>query len=136
MILLKKIKRMNRSAFMLVEVIITALIIAVLVAIALPNYATARLRARERKAITMLYAFSHAEEAYWFDKNTYTSSAMDLIPNYIDATTDDGDWQYTFNGAAHTFSITATYQGGGAWGGLSITLDKDGTLTYGGAWPY
>jgi prepilin-type N-terminal cleavage/methylation domain-containing protein len=134
MILFKKSKNTDKKAFTLIELMITCLIIAVVVAIALPNYWTAHLRAQERKAITMLYAFSHAEEAYWFDQdpNAYTSNEFDLIPDYIDATTDDGDWQYSLNGGANTFSVTATHNRKG----LSITLDKNGTLTYGGSWPY
>ena len=135
MIASKRNRRLHVLGFTLVELLVVCLIIGVLIAIAAPNYLRARLRAEEQKAVATLYEFAKAQTAYWFDQdpNAYTSNIDDLTPSYIDVTTDDGDWTYNTAGNATTFDVTAQHTNGD---GLSVTLNKDGTITRGGNWPY
>lgn len=133
-----------KQAFTMVELMVTCVIIALLIALAAPSFLRARLKAEEQKGIATLHEFAKAQTAYWFDHegtpidpNTYTNSIFDLTPSYVDIPTDDGDWIYNTTGDTTSFTVTATHlDGSGTPDGLTLQIDKSGTITKGGAWPY
>jgi len=64
---------MNRKdAFTLIELLIVVAIIAILAAIAVPNFLEAQTRAKVSRAKTDMRTIAVAEEAYLVDWNTYT----------------------------------------------------------------
>ena len=145
MVLLKTNITLHKQGMTIVEVTVVALIIAIFIAFAAPSFMTARLKAEEQKAVTTLNEFAKAQTAYWFDHagtatdpNTYTSAISDLTPDYVDIPLDDGDWLYSVTGGdATSFTIIARHLDAfGGLDGLTLTIDKTGTITKGGTWPY
>jgi len=139
-----------RHGWTLVELLITCFIIALLVAIALPGYLTARLKADEAKGRNGMHAVFQAQTEYWFsiDENTSMpretyANGIDLLDAYMDLETDvggrwhDGDWRYETDGDDTSFTVTAFHlDTGGADDGLEMTMEQDGEVTRVGAWPY
>jgi len=62
----------HRQAFTLIELLIVVAIIAILAAIAVPNFLEAQVRAKVARVKNDLRAVIVAEEAYMLDWNTYT----------------------------------------------------------------
>lgn len=135
-------EKINRKrAFTIVELMITCIIIGVLLSLAIPSFMTSRLRADEQKAMATLYAYAQGQKAYWFDQpstgNTYTDTFSDLVPSYVDVPQSDGDWNYSIEGDANTFTVTANHLNVfGAPDGLSLVLHENGQLERLGSWPY
>ena len=138
----------RQKAFTLIELMITCLIIVVLVSLAVPSFLTYRLRAEEQKAIATLHAYAQAQEAYWFEQpgtalepNEYCS-VIDDLRSFVDllgsAGDNDGDWVYSTNGDATTFTVTAAHLDVfGAQDGLEMQIDQTGTVVRSaGVWPY
>lgn len=79
---------MKLRAFTLVEVMITILIIGVLVAIAVPNFMSARARSQQKTCIANLHSIEGAKEQWAMEKkkgSTDTPATTDLV-----GTTTDG----------------------------------------------
>jgi len=72
----------EKRAFTLIELLIVVAIIAILAAIAVPNFLEAQVRAKVSRTHNDLRALAVAEEAYWVDWNSYTLHAggADLGP--------------------------------------------------------
>jgi len=66
---------MTRKGFTLIELLIVVAIIAILAAIAVPNFLEAQVRAKVSRTHNDLRALAVAEEAYWVDWNSYTQHA-------------------------------------------------------------
>jgi len=64
----------KKRAFTLIELLIVVAIIAILAAIAVPNFLEAQVRAKVSRARTDMRTIAVAEEAYRVDWNTYTHS--------------------------------------------------------------
>ncbi|MBM3333991.1 prepilin-type N-terminal cleavage/methylation domain-containing protein [Candidatus Sumerlaeota bacterium] len=62
----------KRHGFTLIELLIVVAIIAILAAIAVPNFLEAQVRAKVSRARSDMRAVAIAEEAYLLDWNTYT----------------------------------------------------------------
>ena len=82
-----------RKAFTLVEIMIVVLIIGILLAIAIPNFVTARDSSRARACVANLKQIDSAKQQYVMDQkqsSTYIFSATysgttanELVPTYI-----------------------------------------------------
>lgn len=64
--------------FTLIELMIVAAVIAVLAAIALPNYQSYVLRSHRSSAITAVMELASRQARYYTTNNTYTSSLLTL----------------------------------------------------------
>jgi len=68
----------NEEGFTLVELMVVVLIIAILVAIAIPTFLGARTSAQDRAAQSDLRNALTAEKVFYVDNETYTDVAADL----------------------------------------------------------
>jgi type IV pilus assembly protein PilA len=82
----------DEGGFTLIELMVVVLIIAILIAIAIPTFLGARRRAQDKQAQSNLRNALTAEKTYYVDVQTYTSTATDLsaIESSLNFTTDDG----------------------------------------------
>lgn len=84
----------NRRAFTLIELLIVVAIISILAAIAVPNFLSAQVRAKNTRAIADLRELFVAYESYYTDHQTYP-------PHYIRSGI-PGNYTYTGNPLIHT----------------------------------
>jgi type IV pilus assembly protein PilA len=68
----------DQEGFTLVELMVVVLIIAILLAIAIPTFLGARTRAQDRAAQASLKLALTAERIYFVDNNVYTAAATTL----------------------------------------------------------
>ena len=108
----KKKGVLNFSGFTLVELMITVAILAVLAAVAIPMYSNYINRAKQADAIIGLKAAQMAQEQFFSENNTY-SSTVDILPGFSDASVNDSylKGEYTLSvvsaSTAPAFSIQA-----------------------------
>ncbi|WP_428897638.1 prepilin-type N-terminal cleavage/methylation domain-containing protein [Parelusimicrobium proximum] len=72
------------AGFTLIELLVVVLIIAILAAVALPQYNVAVAKSKSAEAVTMLKAIMNAQERYRLQHDEYTDNLQDLditIPN-------------------------------------------------------
>jgi type IV pilus assembly protein PilA len=79
--MLKTIRRgLNRDeGFTLIELMVVVMIIAVLIAIAIPSFLGFRKSAQDRSAQAELRNVLLSEKAFWLDNGTYTETAADIL---------------------------------------------------------
>jgi prepilin-type N-terminal cleavage/methylation domain-containing protein len=68
----------KKEGFTLIELLVVVLIIAILAAIALPQYYKAVRRSRSAEALTMLNAILKGQEEYYLIHDEYTNNIEDL----------------------------------------------------------
>jgi len=71
-------KRLKFRGFTLIELLIVVAIIAILAAIAVPNFLEAQVRSKVSRSKTDMRTMATAIEAYFVDNNTYVGSATDV----------------------------------------------------------
>lgn len=78
--MMKTIRRgMNRDeGFTLIELMVVVMIIAVLIAIAIPSFLGFRKSAQDRSAQSEIRNVLLSEKAYWLDNGDYTETAADI----------------------------------------------------------
>jgi type IV pilus assembly protein PilA len=86
--MLKAIRRgLNKDeGFTLIELMVVVMIIAVLIAIAIPSFLGFRKSAQDRSAQSELRNVLLAEKAFWLDNGAYTQTAGDITsfePNAV-----------------------------------------------------
>jgi type IV pilus assembly protein PilA len=86
--------RLDREdrGFTLIELMVVVLIIAILIAIAIPTFLGARRRAQDKQAQSNLRNALTAEKTHFVDTQTYTTDATDLgnIESSLDFLSDNG----------------------------------------------
>jgi type IV pilus assembly protein PilA len=86
-------KRLNKDeqGFTLIELMVVVLIIAILIAIAIPTFLGARQRAQDKQAQSNMRNALTTEKTYYVDNQAYTATAANLsaIENSLDFTTVD-----------------------------------------------
>ncbi|HEY3332839.1 MAG TPA: prepilin-type N-terminal cleavage/methylation domain-containing protein [Capsulimonadaceae bacterium] len=78
----------RQGAFTLVEIMIVVLIIGILLAIAIPNFVTARNSSRSKACVANLKQIDSAKQQYIMDKRLTSATsptAANLAPTYIRA---------------------------------------------------
>lgn len=139
--------RMDMSAarapgFTLIELMITVVILAILLSIAIPAYQSEMQKSRRTDAKTTLLDLSSREQRYYSVNNTFTNSAQNLgygaaaFPMNVGSGTGDYSVSVTAPAAANppTFTITATPIGVQASDTAcgSFTIDNTGNQTTSG----
>ena len=76
--LLRKRRDDEERGFTLIELMVVVLIIAILIAIAIPTFLGARKRAQDRAAQSNLRNALTAEKTFYTDNQAYTATAADL----------------------------------------------------------
>src|SRR3989442_11225736 len=87
--MLQKLNNKRRAGFTLVEIMIVVAIIALLAAIAVPNFLRARKRSQATKVLEDLRILDHAVDQYAIEtgKSASCNPAFDDLKNYIKAGT-------------------------------------------------
>ncbi len=70
---MKKLRQLNKKAFTLIELLVVVLIIAILAAIALPQYFVTVEKSRASEALTLLSSIASAEERYYLATDAVTN---------------------------------------------------------------
>ena len=70
--------RRDDEGFTLIELMVVVMIIAVLIAIAIPSFLGFRKSAQDRSAQSELRNVLLSEKAYWLDNGDYTATAADI----------------------------------------------------------
>src|SRR5881397_1982111 len=75
-------ERLNREdkGFTLIELMVVVLIIAILIAIAIPTFLGARKRAQDKQAQSNIRNALTAEKTFYVDTQIFTETAGDLTP--------------------------------------------------------
>lgn len=119
--------RLKAEGFTLIELLVVIAIIGILAAIAIPQFAAYRRRGYDSDVKSNVKNAGTTEEAYFTDKNTYTSAIGDLTSRGFKQST---GVNITPTGAQTTFVVT-----GGASSGCSGSTgiwsfaSSSGTLT-------
>jgi type IV pilus assembly protein PilA len=72
------LKKNDEGGFTLIELMVVVLIIAILIAIAIPTFLGARRRAQDRQAQSTLRNALTAEKAYYSEEQAYTNLVAEL----------------------------------------------------------
>lgn len=107
----------QRQGFSLVELMVAVAIIAILAAIAIPQYTRYTFRARRADGQKLLMAIANAEERYYAQQNKYADLKTIGFASTTTATSDSGYYTATVTATtvntfvAQGFLATATPQG-------------------------
>ena len=120
----------------MMELLITVIIVAILAAVALPNFGKAIEKAKVKDAETALASIASAERVYRLDQSDFGNLADLTANNYVsdpDGGNQNVDWNFAVTGAGAAFTATATRTGGG-YNGNTIEVDEayTGGAVYGG----
>lgn len=122
---------MNRKGFTLVEVLIVVIIIGILAAIGIPQFAASIEKAKGGEARAGLGHIQTGEKVYFAENEYYTNSLSDL-----DITLNQRYWTFAISvGGTNSSLYTSTsYRSGGSRSNQTIWMNQDGTIS--GNWEY
>ena len=100
----------SEGGFTLIELLVVIAIIGILAAIAIPQFAAYRRRGYDSQAKSDLRNAATAQEAYFTDKNTYTSTVSTLTGTY--GYRQSANLTMGTAGTSTTFVVTATVASG------------------------
>jgi len=121
---------MRSKGFTLVEVLIVVIIIGILAAIGIPQFASSIEKARGGEARAGLGHIQTAEKIYYAENDAYT----DDLKNDLDLSLTENYWEFEIITGEGTYDATATRTGGGSHADEYISMDEAGTIT--GNWEY
>jgi type IV pilus assembly protein PilE len=130
------VENMRNRGFTLIEIMIAIVIVAILVAIALPAYTSQLRKSARAEAQSVLTTAAGNEQQYLLNRRAYASSLSDLgvaVPADLNA-------KYTFTVAATvgpppTFTLTATAIGAQASDACpTLVIDNAGNRTPPACW--
>jgi len=98
----RKVSKINRNGFTLVELMITVAILGILAAVAIPAYSNYVNRAKQSDAIIGLKAAQMAQEQFFSENNAY-SNTINLLPGF----NDDNDKKYYSNNSLNEADDTS-----------------------------
>jgi len=111
--------------FTLIELMITVAIVAILAAVALPNYSDHVRRGKISDAVSGLSDQRLKMEQYFQDKRTYVGSCDIAIPSVAPPPVNTGNFQFACsNRTLTTYTVTAT--GIGSMTGFAYSIDQSG----------
>ncbi|HEU0201400.1 MAG TPA: type IV pilin protein [Burkholderiaceae bacterium] len=130
-------KAHHRHGFTLVELVIAMAVLAILAAVAIPNYSAYVLRGARADAQSYLMDLALRQQQHLVDRRSYAATLGDLgagtVPSSI-----NGKYSVTMavdNTGAPTFTLTATPQGGQATEACgTMTLTSAGNKTPAKCW--
>ena len=120
---------MNRKGFTLVEVLIVVIIIGILAAIGVPQFANSIEKAKGGEARAGLGHIQTGEKVYFAENEKYTNNTADL-----DISLSQRYWTFTIQTPTDTtYTATAT-RAGGTRAGQTISMNELGTIS--GDWEF
>lgn len=121
---------MKERGFTLIELLIVIVIVAILVAVALPSYTDYVRRARHTAAINALYTMASRQEGYSTRFNQYTASLTSLGYSAGPLFTSEGYYKIELVATSTTYNVQAIPQGDQASDECgTFTLDSLGNKT-------
>lgn len=120
---------MNRKGFTLVEVLIVVIIIGILAAIGVPQFANSIEKAKGGEARAGLGHIQTGEKVYFAENEFYTNNVDDL-----DITLSERYWAFSISTPSSTSYTATSTRSGGTRAGQTITMDQSGAI--GGNWEF
>jgi len=122
---------MNRKGFTLVEVLIVVIIIGILAAIGIPQFADSIEKAKSGEAKAGLGHVQTGEKIYFAEHEMYTT-----VPGDLDISLSEKYWAFSITVGTNslTYTATATRSGNAHRATQTITMTDDGTM--GGNWEF
>lgn len=119
------------EGFTLMELMVVVLIIAVLIAIAIPSFQGARTRAQDRAAQAMLLNAAKAEAAYEASYIGYTDdpAILEQEESSLDWTGSSPDSVHVVVSADRTQVLLYTRSNAGTWWGLALDTGVRGSCS-------
>jgi type IV pilus assembly protein PilA len=99
-------ERQDEEGFTLIELMVVVLIIAILLAIAIPTFLGARSKAQDRAAQSNLRNALTAEKTYYVDNQAYTDNTSSALTNIEPSLTYAGSVNPRLGTVAVTVSLT------------------------------
>lgn len=120
---------MKKNGFTLMELMLTIIVIAILVSIAVPNYINTVERAKSREARATLESMRAAEQTYASERRVMIDLAggdaeWTLVGLENPNSNNRRSWNYGFSGGTGT-----AMRNSGPYAGWTISLAADGTET-------
>jgi type IV pilus assembly protein PilE len=115
-------KYLQDEGFSLTELLVVIVVIGVLILLALPKFSSVVTKAKETEAKIILKHLHSLEEAYFFEKDTYTNDLAALGFEQEKMVTEGGNARYKVEiTKANTYEYTATAT-------AIVDFDKDGVF--------
>ncbi len=119
-----------RRGFTLAELAIVIIIIAILAALAIPQFTRMQERAKASAAKAKLDMIRKAETIWHSLHDNYTTDVNKSLAVEVPEVrkVNDSDWNFTILTANDTHFVAEAKRNRGNWAGTNITIDENGTI--------